>query len=187
MYFFMLFLLKVVSEGFPDLLYSDDPNSSMLQGEYKKTLKQAGDGFRQLYLCGMAWKETKMYSILAMKCPKCHKGDLFLVKNAYRLKDIASMHEKCSVCQEDFLREPGFYFGAAYVSYGLTVALWVAAVVALKVFDFIGLIEYGFLSHPATLLITGITLLVLLLPLLYRLSRSIWINMFVHYKKPKSS
>ena len=50
------------------------------------------------------------------------------------------------------MKEPGFYFGASYVSYALTVALWVAVVVALLTFDAIGLIEYGFLTHPVTFL-----------------------------------
>ena len=131
----------------------------------------------------MAWKNTKLYSILAMKCPNCRKGDLFLVKNPYRLKDVSKMHDKCAVCGEDFVREPGFYFGAAYVSYGLTVALWVAVLVALMVFNAIGIIEYGFLTHPGTFLVTGISALVLLLPVLYRLSRSIWISMFVKNKQ----
>jgi len=95
------------------------------------------------------------------------------------------MHQHCDKCNEDFMREPGFYFGAAYVSYGLTVALWIAILVALKTFDFLGWIEYGFFTHPATFLITGIVALVLLLPILYRLSRSIWINMFVNFKETK--
>ena len=42
---------------------------------------------------------------------------------------------RLSVLQEDFEREPGFYFGAAYVSYALTVALWIALLVALMCFD----------------------------------------------------
>lgn len=95
------------------------------------------------------------------------------------------MHDKCPHCGEDFLREPGYYFGAAYVSYAVTVALWVAVLVALITFDSLGWIEYGFYTHPATFLITGIVLLIVLLPLIYRVSRSIWINLFVGYDKTK--
>ncbi len=76
------------------------------------------------------------------------------------------------------MKEPGFYFGASYVSYALTVALWVAVVVALLTFDAIGLIEYGFLTHPMTFLGTGITLLLLLVPIIFRVSRSIWLAVF---------
>ena len=38
--------------------------------------------------------------------------------------------------------------------------------------------EFGMFTHPGTFLTTGITLLVVLMPVLYRLSRSLWIAMF---------
>ncbi|MDG1260115.1 MAG: DUF983 domain-containing protein [Flavobacteriales bacterium] len=133
----------------------------------------------------MAWKDKKMYSILRFKCPKCHEGDLFEEKNAYKFKSLINMPSHCPKCQENYLREPGFYFGAAYVSYGLTIALFVAVYVALITFNALGWIEYSLTTHPATLLITLFTLLILLLPLIARLSRSIWINMFVKYDPSK--
>ena len=40
--------------------------------------------------------------------------------------------------------------------------------------------EFGMFSHPVTFLGTGITVLLVLMPLIYRLSRSIWIAMFTH-------
>ena len=116
--------------------------------------------------------------ILRNRCPKCGEGALFVKSNAYDLRHTSSMHATCNCCGEDFEREPGFYFGAAYVSYALTVALWVAVLVALMCFDAWGWMEFGMFTHPGTFLITGITLLVVLLPLIYRLSRSIWIAMF---------
>lgn len=96
------------------------------------------------------------------------------------------MEAKCSHCGESFSREPGFYFGAAYVSYALTVALWVAVLVALITFDAINWIEFGFFSHPLTFIISGVASLVLFLPVIYRLSRSIWINFFVQYNQVKA-
>ncbi len=87
------------------------------------------------------------------------------------------MPDACPVCGEDFLREPGFYFGAAYVSYALTIALWVAVLVALMCFDWWGLIKFSFFEDVTLFLSTGITLLLVLLPLIARLSRSIWLHM----------
>ena len=116
-------------------------------------------------------------SILSSKCPQCREGDLFQVKQAYRLSTLSRMNKSCPTCGEDFEREPGFYFGAAYVSYALTVALWVAVLVALYTFDALGWIEFSFFTHVTLFLTTGITTLILLLPLVYRLSRSIWIHM----------
>jgi len=92
------------------------------------------------------------------------------------------MHQKCSNCGEPFQREPGFYYGAAYVSYALTIALWVAVLVALIVFDAVGLISFSFMENPILFLSIGIGLLLALLPVLYRLSRAIWINIFVKYR-----
>ena len=129
------------------------------------------------FLLSMTFSE-KLSSLLGFRCPKCGKGDLFVQPNAYRLKDIAEMHPNCSACGEDFLREPGFYFGAAYVSYALTVALWVALLVALLCFDAWGWIEFGMFTHAELYLGLGIALLLGLLPLLYRLSRSLWIALF---------
>lgn len=135
------------------------------------------------YFCAMGWKDTRLYAILGMKCPKCHKGDLFQERNSYKLSSLTKMHSACPHCGENFEREPGFYFGAAYVSYALTVALWVACLVALITFNAIGLIEFGFFTHPTTFILTGIISLILLLPPIYRVSRSIWINLFVKYDR----
>lgn len=96
------------------------------------------------------------------------------------------MPDACLACNENFKKEPGFYFGAAYVSYALTVALWIACLVALMTFNAIGLIEFGFFENPMTFIITGVVTLVVLLPLIGRISRAIWINMFVKYDPSKS-
>ena len=88
------------------------------------------------------------------------------------------------MCGEDFLREPGFYFGAAYVSYALTVALWVAVLVALTCFDWWGLLSFSFFKNVDLFLTTGISVLIVLLPLIARLSRSIWLHLMTR-SKPK--
>ena len=118
-------------------------------------------------------------AIFKHKCPACTVGDLFVHKNLYSIKKIGEMHDKCPSCAEDFKREPGFYFGAAYVSYAITIALWVAVLVALYVFSWMGLFQFGFLTHPKLFLITGILTLLILLPVIYRTSRVIWLSLFV--------
>ena len=116
--------------------------------------------------------------MLRNRCPQCGQTHLFVESNAYKLRSTALMHKACAACGEDFEREPGFYFGAAYVSYALTVALWVAVLVAMMAFDTWGWMEVGMFTHPGTYLTTGCTLLLVLMPVIYRLSRSIWISMF---------
>ncbi len=89
------------------------------------------------------------------------------------------MRTSCELCQTDFKREPGFYFGAAYVSYGLTVGLWVAIYVAMYCLNSWGWIEYEFLTHSTKFFTVGIILLVGLVPVIFRLSRSLWLSWFV--------
>ena len=122
----------------------------------------------------MKYQETKMYSILNNRCPHCHQGNYFETDNFYDLKRFDKMNRKCPVCNEDFMREPGYYFGATYVSYGLTVAFGIGLYILLSVlFDF----------DTVPYLVTFITLLILLLPVFYRIARITWINLFVAYKK----
>ena len=123
-----------------------------------------------------------LLNILGNRCPACREGRLFAVRNPFLPKTINTMHDACPNCGADFEREPGFYFGAAYVSYALTVALWVAVLVALYTFGALGWITFtGFFDQPELFLISGIVTLVLMLPLVQRLSRSIWIHMFLRF------
>lgn len=118
-------------------------------------------------------KGTKFYSIINQKCPKCHQGNLFEHKNSYNFKDITTMYENCPHCGLKYEQEPGFFYGAMYVSYALTVGLWVTLAVAI--FTFINISPWLFLA-------IGVISLFLLLPIIYRLSRAIWLNIFVKYK-----
>lgn len=119
--------------------------------------------------------------MLTNRCPACHEGPLFISSNPYS-RNFMAMHAKCPNCGENFQREPGFYFGAAYVSYALTVALWVACIVALYTFDAIGLITYSMFENPLTTILVGVGAIIVLLPVLFRLSRSLWIHLFVKKK-----
>ena len=73
----------------------------------------------------MIKKGTKLYSILKRKCPVCQEGDFF-VSRTYDLKSSGKIHEKCPNCAEVYSKEPGFYQGAMYVSYGIGVTMFIA-------------------------------------------------------------
>lgn len=63
-------------------------------------------------------------ALLSGKCPKCREGDIF----KYPLKNIkrfAEMHKNCPNCGSTLEPEPGFYFGAMFVSYALSVVLFI--------------------------------------------------------------
>lgn len=119
-------------------------------------------------------KGTKLYSIVANKCPKCQEGDFFIYKNPYNLKKFDKMNDSCPVCNESFEKEPGFYQGAMYVNYALSIAAGVAWFILVYIF-------YGF--DPAIFVISFTIVLVLLLPLMFRIGRLLWINFFVKYTK----
>ncbi|MDX1349640.1 MAG: DUF983 domain-containing protein [Putridiphycobacter sp.] len=120
-------------------------------------------------------KGSKLYSILNQKCPICQEGDYYLSKKAYNLKQFDKAHEHCSYCNHKFEIENGFFYGAMYVSYGLSVAFAVSFFMATYVL------------FPATpyyyyifIIIIG---LVVTMPISFRYSRLIWMNLFASYGK----
>jgi uncharacterized protein (DUF983 family) len=120
----------------------------------------------------MLKKGNKLNSILTGSCPRCHEESMYIDKNPYHLNKIFEMHDRCSTCNLKFKIEPSFFYGAMYVSYGLGIAFAVAAFVIAKLVFGISLIS--------TFIAIVITLVVFM-PIILRLSRNIWINLFVKY------
>jgi hypothetical protein len=87
------------------------------------------------------------------------------------------MNEHCPECGQPTQLEVGFYYGTAYVSYVLTVALSVASFVAWYVLIGMSVKDSRFFYWLGF----NAVLLIVLQPWLMRLSRSIWISWFVKY------
>jgi uncharacterized protein (DUF983 family) len=119
-------------------------------------------------------KGTKIYSILTGTCPVCQEESMYKEPNPYKLGKIFKMHERCSHCHTKYKIEPSFFFGAMYVSYGLGVAIAVAAFIVVYLF-FGGGLMATFIGIIGTLIV--------LTPIIVRVSRNIWINLFLNYKK----
>jgi hypothetical protein len=128
-------------------------------------------------------KRSKIVSMLLLKCPGCGEESLFHNPHTYSLKDLGGTKKVCDRCGTNLHPEPGFYFGAAYAAWGLVVAMWVSVLVALKVLDALGVIEFGFLTHPKTFLWIGLLVNILVFPYLFRLSRSMWAHFFIKDKE----
>ncbi|MFD0798759.1 DUF983 domain-containing protein [Maribacter chungangensis] len=128
----------------------------------------------------MLKKGNKLYSILTGTCPRCNEESMYLDKNPYHLGKIYKMNERCSSCGLKYKMEPSFFYGAMYVSYGLGIAFAVAAFVIANLIIGTGLIN-TFIAIIGTLIV--------FMPVIMRLSRNIWINMFVAYdsNKPKQT
>ncbi|MES2411572.1 MAG: DUF983 domain-containing protein [Bacteroidota bacterium] len=122
----------------------------------------------------MLKKGSKLNSILTGTCPRCQEERMYVDRNPYNLSKIYEMHEHCSHCGLHYQLEPSFFYGAMYVSYGLTVAIGVAAFIISKVF--IGLeLTQSFIAIIVALIVT--------MPVTARLARNIYINMFVSFDK----
>lgn len=126
----------------------------------------------------MAWKDTILYSILGLKCPYCHEGDFF-ISHPYDLKHTGDTYDTWPKCKGRFNIEPGFYYGAMYVSYAIGVAAMVTVWVATAVL-------FPDMS-PTALVVTILATLILGSPLFYALSKIIWANIFFKYKRPSAS
>lgn len=110
--------------------------------------------------------------LLAMKCPKCHKGNLFTYKSPFSFKHIHEMPKECPLCGQPFEPEPGFYTGAMYVNYGITVIITGLSYLILEII---------FKVSPLVFFSSYITILLVLSPFLFRYSRVIYLYMFVSY------
>lgn len=120
-------------------------------------------------------KGTKLFSIIKNKCPRCHQGDFFISSNPLDFKGNLKIHEKCPNCELKYMIEPSFFYGAMYVSYALTVAIAVATFIICQLLDL----------NLVWTLATIVTVLILMIPYLVRISRLIYINMFVSYQGDK--
>lgn len=122
----------------------------------------------------MFTKGFKIYSIITGACPKCHEESMYENKNPYALSDVQKMYERCSNCNTKYKIEPSFFYGSMYVSYAVGIVFAVAAFV-------ISYFIFGADKFTAFMFI--VATLVVLLPIILRLSRNIWINLFMSYDK----
>ncbi len=120
----------------------------------------------------MIKKGSKLYSILTGTCPKCNEESMYINPNPYALMDTLKIAERCSHCHTKYRLEPSFFFGSMYVSYGVGIGFAVAAFV---------ISYYIFRSTLTTAFIVITATLVVFMPIIMRVSRTIWINLFIHY------
>ena len=116
--------------------------------------------------------KSVIHSVFQQQCPSCRSEKMFC-KPAYS-KGFNEMHEKCPNCGQTLEPEPGFYTGAMYVSYAFQVAIIVAVIIAARVFS----IDAG----PGWYIGWIAGLVILLLPIVYRLSRSVWAHILIPFK-----
>ncbi|HEU4497457.1 MAG TPA: DUF983 domain-containing protein [Flavobacterium sp.] len=107
-------------------------------------------------------------NIIQNKCPQCAKGHVFKTNGNPLLLQMPHMNASCARCGHKFVKEPGFFFGAMYVSYALAVAEMAAIFIITRLFA-------ASLQHSLLFIIAGAFLLC---TLNFRYSRLLWIYMF---------
>ena len=107
--------------------------------------------------------------VLKCKCPNCRKGDVFSEGGNIFLFKMPKMNARCTECDFKFEKETGFFFGAMFVSYALSVAQMIISLV---------LFWYFVDLSPVRVYVIIASIAILLSTLNFRLSRSIWIYIF---------
>ena len=117
--------------------------------------------------------QTALSAVIEGKCPRCRQGDLF-VSTIFKVRSFTEMHKYCGLCKLEFEREPGFFYGALYISYVFSVAILAIAAVIL----------YYFFDDPDTsaYIFAVVALSLFTYPLNFRLSRSVYLHLFGRVK-----
>jgi len=122
-------------------------------------------------------KELGLWSsIFNMKCPRCRVGDLFETQT-FSFQKSFDMPSRCPHCEQKYVLEPGFYYGAMFISYIITG--WFCLFL-------LGLLMIIFKINVWTSFTILIIILAILFVWFFRISRSLWIHMRVKYKPNKS-
>ena len=101
----------------------------------------------------------RILAILMLKCPRCLRGVVF--------SGILKMNRNCPVCQLEYVREPGYFLGAMYFSYGMSIIVALPFVIVLMRFG---------VSLVATF-VFAFLFLAILSPILVRYSRVLWLHL----------
>ncbi len=112
---------------------------------------------------------SKLTAVVNARCPRCHEGRLFKYK-WWNLLNFTQMHENCPHCDLRYEVEPGFFFGAMYISYAFTVGIMLVG----------GIIVFNFFNDPPAMgYVVPITLFSLfMVPFNFRTARVVFIHLF---------
>jgi hypothetical protein len=117
-------------------------------------------------------------TVFSNKCPRCREGFIYKEKSAYkRITQCVKMEEKCPVCGQPTELEVGFYYGTGYVSYALSVGVCIVSCLFWYLTIGFSLDDNRFFWWMGF----NAVLLVLMQPILMRLSRTFWLSWFVKY------
>lgn len=103
------------------------------------------------------------------RCPRCREGKLFKY-GVYNILKINKTYENCPHCDLRYEQEPGFFYGAMYVSYAFSVAILLTTTFLI----------YNLVNDPSlTVYISSVTIIsILTYPINFRYSRILFLHVF---------
>lgn len=118
---------------------------------------------------------VQLYHIFKLKCPRCHKGNLFTNPGLFVMSRFLKMPENCKNCKQDFKIEPGFYSTALWIGFPIVLIVFVPVL-------FLGLYlnENYEISLMVVLPIFLILCFALQIPIM-RISRAILLHLTFNY------
>ena len=121
---------------------------------------------------------SKLTAMVNARCPHCHDGRLFKFK-WWNVFNFAQMHENCPSCGVRYEVEPGFFFGAMYLSYAFSVGIMLVG----------GILVFNFLNDPPAMgyVVPITTVSLLLVPFNFRTARVLFIHWFSGFKYDPSA
>jgi len=104
-------------------------------------------------------RRSRLAALLLQRCPRCREGRLF--------KGLLVMNDPCPVCGLVIQREEGYFLGALYFSYGMSIGFLLPLFFLFK----------WLLPTWPDLLVAVLPVLVYVpfTPLVYRYARVLWI------------
>ncbi len=116
---------------------------------------------------------TLLQSFLKAKCPHCRQGETY-TNSPVHLTKFDKMHKHCPHCGFRYEIEPGFFFGAMYVSYAISIAIMISC----------GIFISTVFTNPSLPFYVGSVIFfsILVMPFSFRFSRLFWLYIFVEYE-----
>ncbi len=119
---------------------------------------------------------STLYAIFNMKCPRCHQGDLFSTPT-FSFRKSFDMPERCDKCGQNYMPEPGFYYGSMFISYIFT---------GFFCLGFVLFFHWGLGWSTGASFGLLIAIGAILFVFIFRFARSIWINLIIKFDRAKA-
>lgn len=102
---------------------------------------------------------SRFIAIIQQRCPRCLKGAVF--------SDLLQTFEQCPQCELKYEREPGYFTGAMYLSFGMAGLISIPLWLLLVYYEF----SSGWIMPFVGAVLVGVS------PLVFRYSRVVWLHL----------